>query len=53
MECNCIGVASMLPGLNQYDVQVQLCYGIPINCEFECKKEVDGNWQVVSCEGIE
>ena len=50
MDCTCIGFAAMKPGLSKSDTQIKLCYGIPFNCKYSCKKEIDGQWQDISCD---
>lgn len=50
--CTCIGFTKMKPGLSRSDTQIQLCYGLPINCEYSCRKEINGQWQDISCDEI-
>jgi hypothetical protein len=52
MDCNCMGFTAMKSGLSKSDTQVQLCYGIPKNCEYHCKKMMDDVWQDVSCDQL-
>jgi len=53
MDCTCIGFTGMKPGLSRSDTQIKLCYGIPIDCKYTCKKEIDGQWQDISCDGLD
>ncbi len=53
MDCTCIGFTGMKPDLTQSDIQIQLCYGIPVDCKYSCKKEIDGKWQDISCEQLD
>jgi len=50
MDCTCIGFIQNQVGLTKSDIQIKLCYGLPINCQFNCHKQVDGNWQTVPCD---
>ncbi|MEI7960821.1 MAG: hypothetical protein WCI04_00645 [archaeon] len=49
MDCTCVGFVGLQPGLTRSDAQVKLCYGLPIDCKLTCRKQIDGNWQTVSC----
>ena len=53
MDCSCIGFAKIKPGLSKSDTQIILCYGMPIKCQFSCKKIIDGNWESVSCDELD
>lgn len=53
MDCTCIGFTGMKPGLTKSSTQIQLCYGIPINCKYACKKEISGQWQDISCDELD
>lgn len=50
MDRTCIGFNRMKPGLSRSDTQVQLCYGLPINCIYTCKKVIAETWQDISCD---
>ena len=50
MDCSCIGFTGMKPGLSKSDVQIELCYGLPIKCAYSCKKEINGQWQNIPCD---
>ena len=52
VNCNCIGIAKMQSGLTRPDTQIQLCYGIPINCVYDCNKVVSNKWTSVDCSEI-
>ena len=49
MDCTCIGFVSMDSSKSRSATQVQLCFGIPINCEYSCKMKISGNWTDYSC----
>ena len=53
MDCTCVGCTVMKPGLTRSDTQIQLCLGMPIDCKYSCKKEVNDKWQDVSCEELD
>ena len=53
MDCTCIGFTGMKPGLSQSDTQIKLCYGIPIDCKYSCKKENSGQWQDIPCDKLD
>ena len=48
-SCSCIGFTRMKSGLSKSDVQIELCYGLPIKCNYSCKKKIDGQWQNIPC----
>ena len=50
MDCACIGFTGMKPGLTRSDIQIKLCYGIPIDCKYTCKKVINNQWQDISCD---
>ena len=52
MDCTCLGFVLMQPGLSQSDTQIVLCYGLPINCEYTCSKEINSTWQNISCSEL-
>ena len=52
VNCNCSGIAKMKLGLTRSDTQIQLCYGIPINCIYDCNKVVNNKWANVDCSEI-
>lgn len=52
MDCTCIGFTGMKPGLTRSDTQIKLCYGIPIGCKYTCEKEINGQWQGISCNEL-
>jgi hypothetical protein len=51
MDCTCIGFTKM-EQRSTSDTQVVLCYGLPVNCKYSCKKIINGEWQTVSCDLI-
>jgi hypothetical protein len=53
MDCTCIGFTGMEPGHSQSDTQVQLCYGVPIKCQYSCKKVIEEKWQDISCDQLD
>jgi hypothetical protein len=52
MHCKCIGFEKEEPGITKSSTFVMLCYGIPINCEFICRENVDNSWKDVSCNEL-
>lgn len=52
MDCNCIGFIGMKPGLTKSDTQIKLCYGMPIDCKYTCKKVIESKWQNISCNEL-
>ena len=53
MDCTCIGFTGMKPGLTRSDTQIKLCYGMPIDCKYTCEKEIDSQWQDISCDELD
>ena len=53
MDCTCIGFTAMKPGLSRSATQIQLCYGIPTNCVYTCKKDINGTWQEIDCSRLQ
>ena len=53
MDCTCIGFTGMKPGLTKSDTQIKLCYGMPIDCKYTCEKEIDSQWQDISCDELD
>ena len=52
-DCTCIGFSKMKSGLSRSDTLIRLCYGLPTNCEYTCKKEINGQWQDISCDELD
>jgi hypothetical protein len=50
MNCSCLGFKGMKPGLSKSDVQIELCYGLPLKCAYSCKKKMNGQWQNIPCD---
>jgi len=53
MDCTCIGFTKMKFGLTKSDTQIKLCYGMPISCEYTCKKEINSQWKEISCDELD
>jgi hypothetical protein len=52
MDCTCVGFIATESGHSRSDAQVHLCYGMPISCKYSCKKEIDSQWQDISCDQL-
>jgi len=52
MDCTCIGFIGIELDHSKSDTQVQLCYGLPISCTYTCKKEINNQWQNISCKDL-
>ncbi len=49
-ECSCFGFENLKEGLTKSSTFVKICYGIPYNCTYECKKLENNIWKKVDCE---
>ncbi len=53
MDCTCLGFEMSKQGLTRSEIIENLCYGLPINCEYSCMKMIDGNWTEILCDQLE
>ncbi len=49
-ECSCLGFEKIKEGLTKSNTFIKVCYGIPYNCSYECKKKEKNIWKKIECE---
>ena len=53
IQCKCLGLSMLKPGLSRSEAVAKICFGIPFDCSYECRKIINGTWQDVPCQSLE